>query len=307
MSSAPLPQPADPVRIEAVGELLASVVEDKNATYVSVPLTSGRRFINWFKTRGAQLEPNSKEYKRELLQSVIRPNCEDVAKRVAELRKSTNFVVINPAAFDRPDWNQDDYRYFWGYIIERFVDRVIFKDDWQFSSWCGYEFLRCIRSGIAAFTENGKELGAKQGLTLIEQAITDMRAADAPTLFLERIHNELSGDLRRFSGEIVSLPHTGADQQKVDRIRERSHSKDAVLNELASVANIAQFVSFGPEGQRFSRVRGFSQNHVFPTPNEAVSALLETSPVGKVNVRIFFPEHPPGEPLVYGLRAVDSV
>jgi hypothetical protein len=307
MSSAPLPQPADPIRIEAVAELLASVIEDKSAIYLSVPITSGRRFIEWFKARGVRLEPNSKEYKRELLQSVIHPNCEDVASRVAELRKITKAVVINPAAFNRPDWNQDDYRYFWGYIIERFVERVVFKDDWQFSSGCGYEFLRCIRSQIAACAENGKELRVKDGLTLIEQAIAEMRSVGAPTLFLERIHNELSGDLRRLSGETAALPTANAGQEKVDHIRERSHFKDEILNDLASVANVAQFVSFGPEGQRFSRIRGFSPNEVFPTANDAISALLENSPEGTVNVRSFFPEHPTGEPLIYGLTTVDAV
>ena len=307
MSSAPLPQPADPVRVEAAAQLLASVVEDKSATYVSVPITSGRRFLGWFKTRGVHLDQNSKEYREELLESVIRPNCEAVASRVAELRKGTKSVVINPAAFERPDWNQDDYRYFWGYIIERFVSKVIFLNEWQFSSGCSYEFLKCIRSGIAAFADDETKLDHETGCKLIKAAIAEVRAAGAPTLFLERILNELIGDSRRFSGETAAGSGRTASTQQTTRVEKREHYKDAVLDELASAANIAQFVSFGPEGQRFSRVRGFSPNHVFPTPEDAVGALLAESPDGMVNVRSFWPEHPTAEPLVYGLTDVESV
>jgi hypothetical protein len=306
MSSAPLPQPADPIRVEAAAELLASVIEDKSATYVSVPITSGRRFLEWYKTRGAQLEPNSREWRDELLQSVIRPNSEAVASRVAELRKLAGTVLINPAAFNRPDWTQDDYRYFWGYVIERFVNKVVFFDGWQFSSGCGYEFLNCIRSGIAAFAEDGAQLDRDEGCKLIEAAIAEMRAVGAPTLFLERIFNELVGDLRRFSGETAPCSDAETSESKIQDVKERSHYKDAVLNDLASVANIAQFVSFGPEGQRFSRVKGFTANHFFPTPEDAIAALLAQSPDG-MNVRSFRPEHPTAEPLVYGLTDVDSV
>lgn len=86
-----------------------------------------------------------------------------------------------------------------------------------------------------------------------------------------------------------------------------SHYKDAVLDDLASKANIAQFVSFGPGGQRFSRVKGFAANHLFRGPEEAIAALLAQAPDEMVNVRCFRPEGPTGVPLVYGLTTVDSV
>jgi hypothetical protein len=38
--------------------------------------------------------------------------------------------------------------------------------------------------------------------------------------------------------------------------------KDQILSNLAERANIAQFVSFSPEGtQRYSRVSGYDANH----------------------------------------------
>ena len=45
--------------------------------------------------------------------------------------------------------------------------------------------------------------------------------------------------------------------------------KDAVLDWVAASANVAQFVSFGPDlAQRFCRVRGYSPNHGFRSPEE---------------------------------------
>lgn len=86
--------------------------------------------------------------------------------------------------------------------------------------------------------------------------------------------------------------------------------KDAVLDGLASMGNIAQFVSFAPGdsvSQRFCRIAGVEPNHRFPRAEEAVAALLERSPDRTVNVRSFRPEHPKGGPFLYGLSTVPEV
>src|SRR5580700_3147649 len=60
------------------------------------------------------------------------------------------------------------------------------------------------------------------------------------------------------------------------------HFKDARLDQLSTLGNVAQFVSFGPDlQQRFSRITGFEPNYVFPTLRQAVIALLEHSPEGR--------------------------
>jgi len=89
-----------------------------------------------------------------------------------------------------------------------------------------------------------------------------------------------------------------------------SRLKDEVLSHLADVANVAQFVSFGPSiepHQRFSRVLGYRPNHRFPTPINAVDTLLSSAISGSVNVRSFMAGAPKGGPLSYGLRNHDDV
>jgi len=82
--------------------------------------------------------------------------------------------------------------------------------------------------------------------------------------------------------------------------------KDAVLEKLSEFSNIAQFVSFSPAPefkQRFARIRGFTPNHLFNSPEQAVRAILQSSPEGSVNIRSFDPERPKEGEFVYGLKS----
>jgi hypothetical protein len=81
------------------------------------------------------------------------------------------------------------------------------------------------------------------------------------------------------------------------------HYKDAVLNRLAEVANVAQFVSFGPNlRERYSRVHGQPPNHEYGNPETASAALLAASQEGSVNVRSYSPESPKSREFLYGIR-----
>ena len=81
------------------------------------------------------------------------------------------------------------------------------------------------------------------------------------------------------------------------------HLKDAVLDRLALDWNVAQFVSFGPSlEQRFAWIRGFERNHRFPSPAEAIAALLRTSPERSVNIRTFDPRQSKSRDFIYGLH-----
>jgi hypothetical protein len=86
--------------------------------------------------------------------------------------------------------------------------------------------------------------------------------------------------------------------------------KDETLNQLADVANVAQFISFTPGdslAQRFSRLCGYPANQRFASAEEAVDALLSASNAGSVNVRSFQAVGSKGSPFTYGLRDRDSV
>lgn len=86
------------------------------------------------------------------------------------------------------------------------------------------------------------------------------------------------------------------------------HQKDAILDGLARRANVAQFVSFGPDlAQRFAWVRGREPNLLFASPEAAVEALLAASPEGRVNIRSYLPQSPKGSEFVYALTRAGEI
>jgi hypothetical protein len=88
----------------------------------------------------------------------------------------------------------------------------------------------------------------------------------------------------------------------VDPSRGEAICKDVVLDRLAEAANVAQFVSFGPDlRQRFARVRGFAPNQLFDSPEAACRALLAASPERSVNVRSYRPDSATNRHFLYGL------
>ncbi len=86
------------------------------------------------------------------------------------------------------------------------------------------------------------------------------------------------------------------------------HFKDEILDRLASRANVAQFVSFGPAlEQRFARVHGHEANETFDSLRHAITILLSNSTDRSVNVRSFQPDDPKSREFIYGITNVDEV
>ncbi len=298
---------ADPSRIEDQADILQCVMVGRAATYLSVPITTGRRFVEWFSRRGKNLDPASEAYKKEHHRDVIEPNCQTAQQRLELLRKVDHRIVIEPTALERPAWDQDQYRYFWGKIIERYIERVVFLEGWQYSNGCCYEYLTASRSNVMAFSEMEEVLSQKHALTLIETAIKEMNILGLNVAFMVEVLRELKSDLDRNEMETVLT-----DEAEVPTITINPRSevhKDTVLNELARVGNVAQFVSFGfgeVMPQRYCRITGFEPGHRFESASQGLSELLNRSPDQSVNIRSFKPEQLKGEPLVYGIRSVEE-
>jgi hypothetical protein len=81
--------------------------------------------------------------------------------------------------------------------------------------------------------------------------------------------------------------------------------KDSVLDRLAEVANVAQFVSFGPDlKQRHARVREYDVDQSFGSVEAAAAALLSSA--GSVNVRSFEPNNAKSREFIYGITNAQS-
>ena len=92
------------------------------------------------------------------------------------------------------------------------------------------------------------------------------------------------------------------------------HRKDVSLDRLAEVTNVAQFLSFSPNGvsnnsavrQEFSRIVGLHPNERFRSPREGITLLLEKSVANSINLRSFTPDQPQSREFIYGVRSVDD-
>ena len=319
MSDNPLNKPRDIGGIENIIELFNCIVDEKNATYVSAPITTGQRFLAWFKEKGRTLDPESTQYKNEHFQEVIQPNKEEVKTKIAGLRRNladSNPFLIDPTVFNWPEWNQDDYRYFWGRVIERYIKRVVFMDGWQYSSGCTFEFFAAVRSHTQTLTEQQTPLDPDAGLQLIKKAIDDYNNCSIPSGYLHRVATELENWLLETLQDPLKIerlpdkPSLTPNMNETGAAAAREFLKDETVERLAMIGNVAQFASFAPDqnlSQRFSRVAGFNPNHSFASPQKAIESLLANSPEGTVNVRSFLPGKQKGEPLLYGIDNVEKV
>src|SRR6266511_1596067 len=70
-----------------VYEVLDGVVEDRGAIYVSTPITTGRRFVDWRRGSGAGLAPSEERYRREHDRQVVQRNREHAKPIVRAVRE----------------------------------------------------------------------------------------------------------------------------------------------------------------------------------------------------------------------------
>jgi hypothetical protein len=292
------PESTRAAEIEAIVEFFSGILQPKSAVYVSAPITSGRRFVDWLTNfRQQDVVATEEQYRREHAERVIRANREGIRALVANVRKRYGAQVIDPTTVgELSSWTQNDYRAAWAKIIEAFAHTVLFADGWYFSNGCTYEYLVAARHSIQTVDENGAPIPLSQAISMIGNAIEELTALDAPGEFLRGILEELES-LR------IGVNAAFWDLSEVDRT-----FKDSVLNELSRHGNVAQFVSFGPDlGQRFSRIVGYSANTRFETVEASISALIKQAPEQSVNIRTYHPEEPKSREFVYGIRTVSEV
>lgn len=176
-------------------EVYKSVSDANGIFYCSAPITSGKRYINWLERIGQQfidIDKVSESYRESHFKEVIEPNRKHANQIIQRLRQQTGKVVVDPTALPYiPDWTQQDWRFFWQQVIERYVTMTFFIDDWQYSNGCAYEFLVSQKKGISVFDENQKILSLAKGVNLIREAIFRLQQRGATTTFIEEVLKDI--------------------------------------------------------------------------------------------------------------------
>lgn len=203
MGAAMLPGRRDLSRV--VFEVLDGVLPDREAIYLSVPITTGKRFLDWRRGPGAGLAPSDGRYPSEHRRHVVDPNREHVVPVVRMLRERLGSVVIDPTTLhDVPGWGQADYHAFWTRVIERYAGTVVFLDGWEFSSGCTHELVAAIRAGARLLREDLAPLGLEEGERRIRDAIAALSDDVLPTAPLRDALRELEELAGRGEGRVRS-------------------------------------------------------------------------------------------------------
>jgi hypothetical protein len=183
------PQPSDERTALALLEVFRSVVPNREAWYVSTPITTGRRLHEIRMRNGTSFPEN---YQTFLQEHVIEPNRREARRLVSQVRRDRSHIAIDPSAVnDIPGWGQDDYRYFWGLVIKEFVRCVVFSEGWEHSSGCSYEFLVAIQAQIETLDHRFNPLPREKGIVLLKHAIAAAQGSETDASFLQAVLDAL--------------------------------------------------------------------------------------------------------------------
>lgn len=280
---------------EVILQTWLSAFGDTKVSYISGPITTGPRFIEWFETEGKYLQPE--EFSAEKRKKVIQPNSNDIIKEAERIRAFWPVTVVEPASFFIREWSQEDYLELWTKFIETHVDRLLFMSGWETSVGCVIEYCRAVEHGKERLTLDGAPIAIDRAVALVEKTLETALASQLTDKdYLNRL-TKAAAHLRSVA-KIHLSQIDGALQ------------KDESLDLLAQLANVAQFVSFRPvlgaARQSFSRLHGLAPNHSFESVVEAATALLERSADNSINVRSYAPDDSQSREFIYGIKSADE-
>lgn len=178
--------------VQAVLEFLVSAIGKQDAVYMSAPITSGKRLIEFHKRNDVQSNSTHNRNLENVFTQIVEYNRTHAKLISQKFRERIKSVIIDPTLVaDIDGWTQDDYRFLWAKIIERYTNVVVYVDDWNYSNGCAYEFLVAKQSNIKTLNEMFNPLSIDEGIVLIQRAIEDLEQCHLPTKFLQSVLSEL--------------------------------------------------------------------------------------------------------------------
>ena len=93
-------------------------------------------------------------------------------------------MVITPAPFSAPGWSDHEYLAFWESLLRTHVRVVWFNRNWQYSNGCAFELAVAQDAGLATYDYQGKILDRETGMSLVEEAITELDSEGLDTKLL---------------------------------------------------------------------------------------------------------------------------
>lgn len=283
--------------IEDFFDILKNLFKGNEIIYISTPINTGDKYIQWYKNHGKILKDNYKEYENEKKMMVIQPNIIRTKEFVKRLRKRVNKVVIDPTTFEihNEDWSQDDFYDFWSSVIKELVNEIIFIDGWEYSIGCCYELLAAIKNNKKIYNEDMQQLTLKECIVKISNSFKAY--FDNNLNEWKRVKNILD-EIKKYITNTIN-----------QEIEMKDEKLDYLVNE--NIANIAQFISFSPNSYskpRYVHIKNI-ENVINMDNEELIKKLILSAPSKKVNIRSFSKTKMKGNKLVFnkGIEDINEI
>lgn len=163
-----------------------------NYTYISSPITTGIKLLNLINLDHKQSLLLKDEYfNDEYKEIVIEQNIQSIRNFKIKNKLTETGGIIDPSGFEESEWSQIDYLFFWGEIIKKYVNKIIFLNEWYYSRGCIYEFYLGLKKDIKLVNENFIDLNNKDCLLCIQQAMDQYKRNKLDTSLQETILKEI--------------------------------------------------------------------------------------------------------------------
>lgn len=153
-------------------QIIEAVGGHGSLTYVSVPITSGRRAFHVMEAGGVHdLAEMRRRDPDAWHRDVQVPNERAAAEHARAVRhRLPADVVLNPAVLTTPAWGDDDYNGLWIDVIREFAKRVVATPDWAWSRGGRLEVAAAVSLGRNVETVDGRSLTIDALETAAEEA-----------------------------------------------------------------------------------------------------------------------------------------
>ena len=149
---------------------------NRRTVYVSTPVTTGRRFVEWRRGEGRVVPADSDEYRAQWRAHVYDRNVAHVRPLVEALRsRLEGTTVIDPSALaDQDGWDQVDYHQFWAAVIRHGADAIVMVEGWQYSVGCALEYVEALTCGVPVLDETLRPVPEDTARRCIAEAVADL-------------------------------------------------------------------------------------------------------------------------------------
>jgi hypothetical protein len=159
-----------------------SILGDKEAIYLAVPVTSGKRLWNLARSLGCKDIRNVREQWPERFHVEVELPNVAASKALAFKVRQSQPLVINPAALLVKGWQPTDYMQLWKAVIRQYVKTIYLSDEWQYSSGCLEETDLAFSLGITVIDSAGAALARRRCAELVHEARHSGRDLDLTCL-----------------------------------------------------------------------------------------------------------------------------